>query len=191
MIKDMYTVMNRINEIKKRFGLLQVQNVNNKINKNNSSINNPSFSKIQNEVLQMQKGETTLSDKHINEINKIVDHYAKENKISPNLLKAVIKVESNYNVKAISNKGAKGLMQLMPSVLKDYKVNNPFSPDENIRAGSGLLKSLLKEYNFDYKKALAAYNAGRKQVNNAQGVPNFKETKDFVQKVINSYMQNK
>ncbi len=82
-------------------------------------------------------------------------------------------------------------MQLMPSVLKDFKVNNPFSPDENIKAGSGLLKSLLKDYNYDFKKALSAYNAGRKPVNKADGIPNYKETKDFVQKVMKSYMQNK
>ena len=81
-------------------------------------------------------------------------------------------------------------MQLMPSVISDMGVEDPFDPAENINAGVGLLKDLLTEYNGDYSKALAAYNAGRKAVNESGGVPDYPETRQYVKKVIESYVKN-
>lgn len=103
------------------------------------------------------------------------------------LVAAVIKVESNFNPRAISPKGAKGLMQLMPSVQKDYKVKNVFDPQENIFAGVKYLKYLIDECYGDLGLALAAYNAGLKRVKDAEGLPEISETKNYVAKILTIY----
>lgn len=103
------------------------------------------------------------------------------------LVAAVIKVESNFNPRAISPKGAKGLMQLMPSVQKDYKVKNVFDPYENICAGVKYLKQLIDECYGDLGLALAAYNAGLKRVKDAEGLPDITETKNYVAKILTIY----
>ncbi|MBP7738559.1 MAG: lytic transglycosylase domain-containing protein [Spirochaetes bacterium] len=126
----------------------------------------------------------------VEEIRKIADFYAAKKLVPPALVKAVIEAESNFNPNAVSPKGAKGLMQLMPSVIRDLGVGDPFDPGENIEAGVSLLKDLLKEYNGDYTKALAAYNAGRRAVNEKGGVPDIPETREYVKKVINAYVKN-
>lgn len=103
------------------------------------------------------------------------------------LVAAIIKVESNFNPYAISKKGAKGLMQLMPSVVKDEKVKNVFDPKENIFAGVRYLKKLLEACGGDLGLALAAYNAGLKRVVDAEGLPNIEETKIYVAKILSIY----
>ncbi len=103
------------------------------------------------------------------------------------LVAAVIKVESNFNPGAISPKGAKGLMQLMPSVEKDYKVKNVFDPYENISAGVKYLKHLIDECCGDLGLALAAYNAGLKRVKDAEGLPDIAETRNYVAKILTIY----
>lgn len=125
-------------------------------------------------------------------IDSIVASASKRYKISTSLIKAVIHAESNYNIKAKSNKGALGLMQLMPVNLKTYSVKNPFNPKENIFAGTAYLSKLYKYYGGNLELTLAAYNAGIGNVKKYKGVPPFKETKRYVAKVkelFSSYKQ--
>lgn len=103
------------------------------------------------------------------------------------LVIAVIKVESNFNPRAVSPKGAKGLMQLMPSVEKDEGVRKVFDPKENIAAGVRYLKRLLDACGGDLGLALAAYNAGLKRVQDAEGLPNISETRNYVAKILAMY----
>jgi soluble lytic murein transglycosylase-like protein len=81
-------------------------------------------------------------------------------------------------------------MQLMPAVLDEMGVADPFSPEENIRAGVGVMKRLLEKYDMDYRKALAAYNAGERAVDEHGGVPPYGETAEYVNRVISSYLKN-
>ncbi|WP_300672074.1 lytic transglycosylase domain-containing protein [Desulfoluna sp.] len=99
------------------------------------------------------------------------------------LIKAVIHAESAFNPKALSPKGAKGLMQLMPQNIAFYKIKNPFDPDENIMGGAAYLKLLLTDFKGNRKLALAAYNAGPTKVKECQGVPPIAETRAYVAKV--------
>lgn len=114
-------------------------------------------------------------------ISKAADKYD----IEFELIKAVIKVESDFNSLAVSRKGARGLMQLMPATAKELKVKNSFDPVENIDAGTRYLKSLLGQFNGNLSLALAAYNAGKDAViKNRKQIPPYKETREYVQKVI-------
>lgn len=112
----------------------------------------------------------------------IISYHAKKNEIAPALLTAIIKTESNFNHKAVSRKGAQGLMQLMPFLSREYKVKDPFDPEENIAAGSSYFAGLLSRFK-DVEKALAAYNAGPTRVIQYNGIPPYTETKNFVRKV--------
>ena len=106
------------------------------------------------------------------------------------LLHAVIMVESAYNPHAVSSAGAQGLMQLMPETAKRFGVNDPFNPQENIDGGSLYLSQLIKRFNGDLKLALAAYNAGESAVQRyGNRIPPYKETKEYVRKVMQYYLQ--
>ncbi len=113
---------------------------------------------------------------------------AKRHKLDPDLLKAVIKVESNFNSGAISRKGAIGIMQLMPDTADDYNVSNPFNPKENIDGGTKYLKKLMEMFSGDLELTLAAYNAGENAViKYGFRVPPYSETIDYVEKVLMHY----
>jgi len=99
------------------------------------------------------------------------------------LVKAVIKAESNYNPQSLSNKGAQGLMQLIPETARLMKVNDPFNPAENIRGGSNYLRLMLDQFNGNLDLALAAYNAGPNAVQRHGGIPPYTETRQYVQRV--------
>ena len=105
------------------------------------------------------------------------------------LVRAVIETESGWNPTARSHKGALGLMQLIPTTAVRFGVNDAFSPQQNVDAGVRYLKTLLERYNGNLDLALAAYNAGEGAVDRAHGVPAFRETRDYVQKVQNAYFR--
>lgn len=108
----------------------------------------------------------------------------KEWGIPAGLLKAIGKAESNFNPNAVSQAGAQGIMQLMPATGRSLGVTNPFEPEENINAAAKYLRSLLDRYQGDVKLALAAYNAGSGNVEKYQGVPPFKETERYLEKIL-------
>jgi len=113
---------------------------------------------------------------------------AKQHDVDPDLVKAVIKVESNFNSSAISRKGAMGIMQLMPDTAEGYSVDNPFNPKENIDGGTKYLKKLIEMFGGDLKLALAAYNAGENAViKYGFRIPPYDETIDYVEKVLMHY----
>ena len=115
------------------------------------------------------------------------ENAAYNNFIAPELVLAVIEVESGAVVDAVSKVGAQGLMQLMPATQNELNVKDPFDPNENIQAGSSYLAMLLNRYNGDLELALAAYNAGMGNVDKYKGIPPFEETQNFVKKVITRY----
>jgi soluble lytic murein transglycosylase len=116
---------------------------------------------------------------------------SKKYNVNPKLIEAVIKAESNYNIRAVSNKGAKGLMQLMPQTQNTLDVTNPFNPSQNIYGGTEYLKSLIVKYRGNLPLALAAYNAGSKAVKEYGGIPPYHETRNYVNEVMNYYKENR
>ncbi len=107
--------------------------------------------------------------------------------VSFSLLKALIKIESDFNPWAVSSVGAKGLMQIMPDNIEALNINDPFNPRENIMGGASYLKQLIKRFDGKLPLALAAYNAGPSVVERYRGIPPFKETEEFVQNVMKYY----
>ena len=121
------------------------------------------------------------------DIDAAISMAAARHNVDPNLVRAVVKVESNFNPNAVSRKGAMGLMQLMPSTARRLNVRNPFDPEQNIDAGVRHLKQLLESYGGDVKLTLAAYNAGSGAVARSSGVPRYAETQNYVRRITNLY----
>jgi soluble lytic murein transglycosylase-like protein len=124
-----------------------------------------------------------------NGVEKLVREAADRHSLDPALVRAVIETESHWNPVAVSNRGAAGLMQLIPTTAQRFGANDVFNPKQNVDAGVHYLKTLLERYNGNLDLALAAYNAGEGAVDRAHGVPAFRETRDYVHKVQNAYFR--
>lgn len=107
--------------------------------------------------------------------------------VDPFLIKAVIQAESGFNSRAVSKKGAQGLMQLMPQTARELRVHDPFNPKENINGGTRYLRKMLDTFNGNLVLSIAAYNAGPGAVRRAKGVPSIPETVRYVTKVLTHY----
>jgi soluble lytic murein transglycosylase-like protein len=121
------------------------------------------------------------------EIEAAIDEAASRHNVDPSLVRAVIKVESNFNPNAVSRRGAMGLMQLMPQTARQLNVVNPFDPEQNVDAGVRHLKRLMESYGGDVKLSLAAYNAGAGAVARSAGIPRFSETRNYVKRITELY----
>ena len=145
---------------------------------------------LQRELLP-EKPDQTLPIVSLNSAERlfqpIVLKAANRHKVEPAMVMAIIMAESSYNPKAISKKGAKGLMQLMPTTARSLGVKDIFNPEHNINAGVRYFKKLLNRFDGDVELALAAYNAGSRKVREHRGIPPFRATKYYIKKVIKYY----
>jgi soluble lytic murein transglycosylase-like protein len=119
-----------------------------------------------------------------NRFDRYIDEAATLNDVAFPLLKAVIRAESAFDPKAVSKKGALGLMQIMPENLEAFRVHDPFDPWQNIMGGARYLKVLIQRFNGQVPLALAAYNAGPHMVDAHRGIPPFPETEEYVKRVM-------
>ena len=124
-------------------------------------------------------------------LNDVINAAGEHNHVDLDLLNSVIHAESGFNVHAVSPKGARGLMQLMPQTASHLGVTNVFDPKANVDGGARYLRELLEKYNFDIVKALAAYNAGPHRVQQYHGVPPYSETQSYVAKIVREYNRKK
>lgn len=143
----------------------------------------PSFDMTMTEAISAQAGGAQAVP---SSLQSLIQEQAQAQGVDADLLKAVMKNESNFNPKAVSAVGARGLMQLMPGTAAGLGVTDSFDPAQNIQGGAKYLKGLLHKYQ-DVPKALAAYNAGPGAVDKYQGIPPYKETTQYVKKVMQSY----
>lgn len=148
---------------------------------NSSLFASNSFSNIYNQaVYKKNNGESNLFTDYEN----IFQRASKEYDVPVSLLKAVAKAESGFNANAVSSCGAQGIMQLMPGTAAALGVSNAFDPEQNIMGGAKYIKQMLTRYNGDVTLALAAYNAGAGNVKKYGGIPPFKETQNYITKVL-------
>jgi soluble lytic murein transglycosylase-like protein len=150
------------------------------------SISQPSVEADQLAAASLHAAGSQVNDSRL---DRIVQEAAQRHRLDPALVKAVISTESGWNTRAISQKGAVGLMQLIPATAQRFGVGNPFDPAQNVEGGTTYLKTLLDRYNGDLTKSLAAYNAGEHAVDLSGGVPAYRETQRYVQKVTNAYFR--
>jgi len=124
-------------------------------------------------------------------LDEVVNSASGRYRLDPDLVNSVIKAESGFNVRAVSPKGAQGLMQLMPGTASQLGVPNAFDPQANIEGGTKYLRELLERYDFDLVKALAAYNAGPQRVEQFGGVPPYYETRVYVARIVKDFNKKK
>ena len=122
-------------------------------------------------------------------VERLVREAAERHNVDPALVRAVIETESNWNTSALSRKGAVGLMQLIPTTAQRFGANDAFNPKQNVEAGVRYLRTLLERYSGNLDLALAAYNAGEGAVDRAHGIPSFRETRNYVQRVQDAYFR--
>jgi len=125
------------------------------------------------------------------DLAEVVNEASGRYRLDPDLVNSVIKAESGFNVRAVSPKGAQGLMQLMPGTASKLGVPNAFDAEANVEGGAKYLRELLERYNFDLVKALAAYNAGPQRVEQFGGVPPYYETRAYVARVVRDFNKKK
>jgi len=122
-----------------------------------------------------------------NKYDNLITEASRRHGVSFSMVKAIVKAESDFNPRAVSKKGAKGLMQIMPENYKLLRIRNPFNPRENIMGGTRYFKQMLDRFNGKTTLALAAYNAGPSAVDTHKRIPPYKETRDYVEKVMRYY----
>jgi hypothetical protein len=125
------------------------------------------------------------------DLNQVINTISDRHHIDPDFISSVIHAESGFNPRAVSPKGAQGLMQLMPGTASKLGVSNAFDPRANVEGGTRYLTELLQRYNFDVIKALAAYNAGPLRVQQYGGVPPYNETRAYVARIVRDYNRKK
>jgi hypothetical protein len=125
------------------------------------------------------------------DLTDVVNEASGRYRLDPDLVNSVIKAESGFNARAVSPKGAQGLMQLMPGTASQLGVPNAFDPQANVEGGAKYLRELLEHYNFDLVKALAAYNAGPQRVEHFGGVPPYRETRAYVARIVKDFNKKK
>jgi soluble lytic murein transglycosylase-like protein len=138
--------------------------------------------------LSAPAGETPRSPQQMNEV---INTVSGRHHLDPDLINSVIHAESGFNPRAVSPKGAQGLMQLMPQTASKLGVGDAFDPSANVEGGTRYLRELLERYNFDLIKALAAYNAGPQRVEQYHGVPPYYETQAYVARIIRDFNRKK
>jgi len=138
-------------------------------------------------VYLKERSQKILASNLTDQYDHVISDASKRHGVSFSLLKALIKTESDFDPRAVSSAGARGLMQLMPENIKTLKIKNPFDPRENIMGGARYLKHLIDRFGGKLPLALAAYNAGPGVVEQYQRIPPFKETENFVQQVMKYY----
>lgn len=124
-------------------------------------------------------------------LDQVVKDASGKQEIDPDFINSVIRAESGFHVRAVSPKGAQGLMQLMPGTASNLGVSNAFDPKANVDGGTRYLRWLLEKYNYDVPKALAAYNAGPHRVEQYHGVPPYLETRAYVARIIRDFNRKK
>jgi hypothetical protein len=139
---------------------------------------------------QADQGALTASARQI-DFPALVNQASDQHLVDADLISSVIKAESGFNHRAVSPKGAQGLMQLMPGTAGKLGVKDAFDPADNVDGGTRYLRELLLRYNNDMVKAVAAYNAGPERVDQYHGVPPYRETHDYVVRVIKEYNRKK
>jgi soluble lytic murein transglycosylase-like protein len=132
-------------------------------------------------------GEGRSSIRDSNQYDSLISEFSKKYQVDFALIKAMIRAESGFNPAAVSRKGAKGLMQLMPETASRLNVSNIFNPRENIEGGVRYFKYLLSLFDNDIRLSLAAYNAGENLVGELRSIPPYRETVDYVRKVLSYY----
>lgn len=145
------------------------------------------------EITELQEPVTSATPELTNkfDLNQVVAAASSKTQVDPDLITSVIHAESAFNPKAVSRKGAQGLMQLMPDTAAQLGVTDAFDPSANVNAGTQYLRALLLQYNGDMAKALAAYNAGPLRVQQYHGVPPYRETRTYVAQIIREFNRKK
>ena len=125
------------------------------------------------------------------DLNEVIREVSRRSQLDADFIASVIRAESGGNANAVSRKGARGLMQLMPGTADQLGVKNSFDAAENVDGGVRYLMQLLQQFHYDVPKALAAYNAGPQRVTQYKGVPPYRETRAYVARIIRDYNRKK
>lgn len=140
---------------------------------------------------EAQSGHLNVANLNRTDLSEVISSASNRYRLDPDLVNSVIRAESGFNVRAVSRKGAQGLMQLMPQTSSQLGVRNAFDAQANVEGGTRYLRELLERYNFDLVKALAAYNAGPRRVEQFGGVPPYYETRAYVARIVRDFNRKK